>query len=88
MPHDERTAKLRLLIVDPAARGRGLGRALVGEAVAFARDAGYRRMTLWTFDELSAARAIYENAGFARVAATPERSFGRDHVAEVWELAL
>ncbi len=88
VPHDERTAKLRLLIVDPAARGRGLGRALVGEAVAFARDAGYRRMTLWTFDELSAARAIYENAGFARVAATPERSFGRDHVAEVWELAL
>jgi GNAT superfamily N-acetyltransferase len=60
----------------------------VGEAIAFARDTGYRRMTLWTFDELAAARAIYEAAGFARVSATPERSFGRDHVAEVWERDL
>jgi DNA-binding MarR family transcriptional regulator/N-acetylglutamate synthase-like GNAT family acetyltransferase len=86
--HEARTAKLRLLIVDPAARGLGLGRRLVGEAIAFARDTGYRRMTLWTFDELAAARAIYEAAGFARVSATPERSFGRDHVAEVWERDL
>jgi DNA-binding MarR family transcriptional regulator/GNAT superfamily N-acetyltransferase len=86
--HDGRTAKLRLLIVDPVARGLGLGRRLVAEAIAFARDVGYRRMTLWTFDELAAARAIYEAAGFVRVSATPERSFGRDHVAEVWERDL
>lgn len=86
--HDDRTAKLRILIVDPAARGLGLGRRLVEEAVAFARDVGYRRMTLWTFDDLVAARAIYERTGFVRVSATPERSFGRDHVAEVWERDL
>lgn len=85
---DDRTAKLRLLIVDPAARGLGLGRRLVEEAIAFARDAGYGRMTLWTFDDLTAARAIYEKTGFVRVSARPDRSFGRDHAEEVWERDL
>jgi len=86
--HDDSTAKLRLLIVDAAARGIGLGGRLVAEAVAFAKGAGYARMTLWTFAELTAARAIYEKAGFVRVSATPEHSFGRTHVAEEWERTL
>lgn len=81
-------AKLRLLLVDPEARGRGLGARLVGECVRFARHAGYRSMVLWTQSELDAARRVYQRAGFRCVRRQAHRSFGRDLVAETWRLAL
>lgn len=81
---DDATAKLRLLYVEPSARGLGLGRRLVDEAVAFARTAGYRRMVLWTIDFLAAARRIYETGGFTLVERKPNHAFGRDMVDETW----
>ena len=81
-------AKLRLLLVDPEARGRGLGARLVGECVRFARRAGYRSMVLWTQSELDAARRIYQRAGFRCMRRQAHHSFGRDLVAETWRLAL
>jgi DNA-binding MarR family transcriptional regulator/N-acetylglutamate synthase-like GNAT family acetyltransferase len=81
-------AKLRLLILAPEARGLGLGARLVGECIAFARQAGYRKLVLWTQSHLAAARAIYQAAGFRRSSSEKHRSFGKRLVAEVWELRL
>jgi DNA-binding MarR family transcriptional regulator/GNAT superfamily N-acetyltransferase len=81
-------AKLRLLIVEPAARGEGIGRRLVEECVAFARGAGYRRLTLWTQDVLTTARHIYERAGFRLVQSRPHRDFGPPITGEDWDLEL
>jgi DNA-binding MarR family transcriptional regulator/GNAT superfamily N-acetyltransferase len=84
---DEATAKLRLLILDPSARGQGLGRRLVDECLAFARSAGYRKVVLWTNSELAAARGIYAAAGFALVSSEPDPMFPAG-LGENWELAL
>ncbi|MDI4231990.1 helix-turn-helix domain-containing GNAT family N-acetyltransferase [Bradyrhizobium sp. Arg237L] len=86
--HSDDIAKLRLLLIDPAGRGQGLGKRLVGECISFARACGYRKITLWTQSILIAARKIYQDAGFVLVKSEPHRSFGQDLVGETWERAL
>jgi GNAT superfamily N-acetyltransferase len=85
---DDESARLRILLVDPAARGLGLGRLLVDRCIDFARQAGYRRLTLWTNDPLRSAARIYVSAGFQLVAQEPHHSFGVDLVGQTYDLDL
>ncbi|GIE90323.1 GNAT family N-acetyltransferase [Actinoplanes regularis] len=85
---DPDTAKLRILLVTPGARGHGLGTRLVEECLAFARRSGYRRVVLWTNDVLVSARHIYQAAGFSLTDQAPHHSFGHDLVGQTWSLQL
>ena len=82
------TAKLRLLLIEPQARGAGLGKRLVEACIGFARQAGYRKLVLWTHANLVAARTIYTKLGFRKVKSEPHRQFGVPVIGEYWELAL
>jgi DNA-binding MarR family transcriptional regulator/GNAT superfamily N-acetyltransferase len=84
----DEVARLRLLLVDPKARGLGLGQRLTDECVRFARAAGYKKMTLWTHSVLTAARHVYEKAGFTLTSSEPRHTWGKDVVAEFWDLEL
>jgi GNAT superfamily N-acetyltransferase len=85
---DDSTAKLRILLVDPSARGHGIGGRLVDECLAFARAAGYTRMTLWTNEPLVAARHIYLSRGFTLVRQEQHHSFGVDLLGQVYQREL
>jgi DNA-binding MarR family transcriptional regulator/N-acetylglutamate synthase-like GNAT family acetyltransferase len=84
----DRVAKLRLLLVEPSARGLGIGARLVDECIRFAKQAGYRKITLWTQSNLTAARHIYSTAGFRIVKRERNESFGHTLVSETWDLSL
>jgi len=83
-----RVARLRMVLVEPETRGSGLGRMMVRECERFARETGYRKMTLWTHDVLVAARAIYASEGYRLVEEERYHKFGKDLVGETWEKAL
>ncbi|WP_376099477.1 GNAT family N-acetyltransferase [Roseomonas sp. CCTCC AB2023176] len=85
---DRETARLRLVLVEPEARGSGLGKRMVGTAETFARAAGYRRMVLWTLSPLTTARAIYAGTGWTIISSTPDSSYGPVVESEVWGKAL
>jgi DNA-binding MarR family transcriptional regulator/N-acetylglutamate synthase-like GNAT family acetyltransferase len=82
------TAQLRLLFVDPEARGRGIGKRLIEESVLFSKKSGYKRIKLWTQSNLLEARRLYQKAGFVINEKEPHHSFGHDLIAEIWELPL
>ncbi len=85
---DADTAKLRLFLLEPAMRGRGLGQRLLNRCMGFARDVGYARMTLWTHESHRAACALYARNGFTCVSSKPVHSFGQDLVEQTWTTAL
>ncbi len=82
------TARIRLLLVDPKGRGLGLGRRLTDECVQFARASGYKKITLWTHSILTAARHIYQKAGFTLTSSEQRHTWGKDVVAEFWDMEL
>lgn len=84
----EKVAKLRLLIVDPETRGLGIGQKLVHQCTEFARQKGYKKITLWTNSVLSAARRIYEKEGYKLIKEESHHSFGHDLISQTWELDL
>jgi DNA-binding MarR family transcriptional regulator/GNAT superfamily N-acetyltransferase len=88
VPDSETTARLRLLLVEPSARGLGLGARLVGQCLQFARETGYADITLWTYDRLAAARKVYLAAGFTLTSEHPDDAFGHPMMSQTWSRPL
>jgi GNAT superfamily N-acetyltransferase len=87
-PDDPQTARLRLFLIEPKARGTGLAQRMLDTCIAFARASGYRRMRLWTHESHRAAGRLYARNGFLMTASAPARAFGQDVVDQTWERAL